>query len=77
MKVKLKIMGPAKIKTAENPAEVELAVNSRVIDLMLAAGYTEVEAKYLVYVRNEEILKLSSPLAEGDLVKAVLQMGGG
>lgn len=77
MKVTLKIMGPAKRRIKDNPAELEVAEGSRIVDMMLSLGYTEIEARHLVYVRDEETVKLTEPLSDGDSIKAVLQMGGG
>lgn len=77
MKIKIEIMGPANKKLPTNPAIVDMPEGSKLIDLMKSIGYTETEAKYLVYVRGEERIKLNTPLSDNDFIKAVLQVGGG
>jgi hypothetical protein len=77
MKIKLEILGPVKKKMESNPAEISLPAKSKVKDLMKSIGYTDVELKYLVYVRGEETIKPNTPLSDGDYIKAVLQLGGG
>lgn len=77
MKVTIKIMGPAKRKTSENPATVDIPESSRIIDLMLNLGYTDTEARYLTYVLKGETVRPTAVLSEGDEIQAVLQMGGG
>jgi hypothetical protein len=77
MKVKLEILGPAKKKMESNPAEIELPKGSKVKDLMKTVGYTDIELKYLVYVRGDDTIKPTAALSNGDYVKAVLQLGGG
>ena len=77
MKVKIKIMGPAKKLVKNNPETLDLPEGSKIIDMMEKLGYTKTEAKFLVYVRGEEKLSIYSKLKEDDYIKAVLQAGGG
>ncbi|MCE1247515.1 MAG: hypothetical protein LWY06_12795 [Firmicutes bacterium] len=77
MKVRIEIMGPIKRKHGENPITAELPDGANLQYLMKQLGYNETEAKFLVYVRGEERLRLNSTLCENDEIKAVLQVGGG
>ncbi len=77
MKVTLKIMGPAKRNIPENPSTLDLPDECKVIDMMISLGYTDLEARRFTYVRQGIALRPADVLAEGDLVQAVLQMGGG
>jgi hypothetical protein len=77
MKVRIEILGPIKRKHGENPINAEIPDGSDLLYLMKDLGYTETEAKFLVYVRGEERLRLNSKLSDNDEIKAVLQVGGG
>lgn len=77
MKMQLEIMGPVKKLIENNPETLEIADGSRIIDMMEHLGYTKTEAKFLIYMRNDDRLTLNSPLKENDYIVAVLQLGGG
>jgi hypothetical protein len=77
VKVKLHILGPIKKTIQENPVILELPDGSIILDMMKKIGYSETEAKFLVYVKGEDRIKPYSKLQDGDEIKAVLQVGGG
>ncbi len=77
MKIQLEIMGPVKKLIANNPETLEIAEGSKIVDMMEQLGYTKTEAKFLIYMRNDDRLTLNSLLKENDYITAVLQLGGG
>lgn len=77
MNIQVEIMGPAKRKLPDNPANVEIPDNSSVLDLMKLIGYNKQEAGFFVYVLKDRHVTLNTPLSDGDFLKVVLQVGGG
>lgn len=78
MKVTVEVLGPLRRKPDPNPIELEADAPSRILDLMVGPlAYTEAEAKHLVYLRNGKMVKVFSPVVDGDRIEAVLHVGGG